>query len=254
MANPALDVWVATGDGDGLSIGGNHMIHMLRRNLNIKVLLFNNQIYGLTKGQYSPTSTFGQVTKSTPMGVIDSPFVPVSLALGAGATLVARTMDRDPKHLQEMVRRAEKHNGSSFIEIYQNCNVFNDGAFFKFTEKDTRDENVVYLEQGKPLLFGKGREKGIRLDGFTPVTVDLREGKFSVSDLLIHNENDLTLSFILASMIHNADLPRPMGVFVDLQRPAYEELMEGQITRARGKKGNGELQKLLDGEETWVIQ
>jgi 2-oxoglutarate ferredoxin oxidoreductase subunit beta len=138
------DVWVATGDGDGLSIGGNHMIHMLRRNVGIKVMLFNNQIYGLTKGQFSPTSQMGQVTKSTPMGVIDPPFVPVSLALGAGATLVARTMDRDPKHLQDMVRRAEHHHGSAFVEIYQNCNVFNDGAFSLFTEKDTRDDHVVY--------------------------------------------------------------------------------------------------------------
>lgn len=168
IANPKLDVWVATGDGDGLSIGGNHMIHMLRRNLNIKILLFNNQIYGLTKGQYSPTSLLGQVTKSTPIGVIDYPFVPVSLALGASATFVARTMDRDPKHLQEMVRRAEKHQGSAFVEIYQNCNVFNDGAFFQFTEKETRDNTIVYLEHGKPLVFGKQKEKGIRLNGFTP--------------------------------------------------------------------------------------
>ncbi len=254
IVNPGLDVWVATGDGDGLSIGGNHMIHMLRRNLNIKVLLFNNQIYGLTKGQFSPTSTFGQVTKSTPMGVIDSPFVPVSLALGAGATLVGRAMDRDPKHLQEMVRRAEKHHGSAFIEIYQNCNVFNDGAFELFTEKETRDDNVVYLEHGKPLLYGKDRSKGIRLDGFTPTAVDLKEGHFSASDLLVYNENDLTLAFIVANMIHNPALPRAMGVFVEINRPAYEELLENQIARARSKKGQGDLQKLLDGDETWVIE
>lgn len=253
VANPKLDVWVATGDGDGLSIGGNHMIHMLRRNLNIKVLLFNNQIYGLTKGQFSPTSVFGQVTKSTPMGAIDTPFVPVSLALGAGATLVARSMDRDPKHLQEMVRRAEKHHGSAFIEIYQNCSVFNDGAFFRFTEKESREDNVVYLEHGKPLLFGTGRQKGIKLDGFTPVAVDISDGKHSVNDLLVHDENDLTLAFILANMIHNDQLPRAMGVFVSLNRPAYEELVEGQIAKARAKKGKGDLQKLLDGDETWVI-
>jgi len=254
LTNPALDVWVATGDGDGLSIGGNHMIHMLRRNLNIKVLLFNNQIYGLTKGQFSPTSVLGQVTKSTPMGVIDSPFIPVSLALGAGATLVARTMDRDPKHLQEMVRRAEQHHGSAFLEIYQNCNVFNDGAFFQFTEKETREENVVYLEHGKPLLFGKNQSRGIRLNGFTPEAVDMTGGTWSASDLLVHNEHDSTLAFILANMIHNPGLPRAMGIFVSLQRPTFEELMTNQIARAKSKKGDGDLQKLLDGEETWTIQ
>ncbi len=254
MAKPDLDVWVATGDGDGLSIGGNHMIHLLRRNLNIKVILFNNQIYGLTKGQYSPTSVLGQITKSTPFGVIDYPFVPVSLALGAGATLVARTMDRDPKHLQEMIRRAEKHRGSSFIEIYQNCNVFNDGAFFQFTEKESRDDNVVYLEHGKPLVFGKQREKGIRLSGFTPEVVNLSDGKYSTSDLLVHDDHDSTLAFILANMIQNPTLPRPMGVFVEQNRPTYEDQMRDQIARAKAKRGEGDLQKLIDGEETWVIR
>ncbi len=254
MANPELDVWVATGDGDGLSIGGNHMIHMLRRNLNIKVMLFNNEIYGLTKGQYSPTSVLGQVTKSTPYGSIDPPFIPVSLALGAGATLVARTMDRDPKHLQEMVRRAEKHQGASFVEIYQNCNVFNDGAFFPFTEKDTRDDNVVYLEHGKPLVYGKNKDKGIRLNGFTPEMVTLTEGKFTLNDLLVHDENDSTLAFILANMIHNPGLPRPMGVFLSIDRPTYEASVSDQIARAKSKRGEGNLQALLDGDETWVIE
>jgi len=254
LANPRLDVWVATGDGDGLSIGGNHMIHMLRRNVNIKVLLFNNEIYGLTKGQFSPTSVLGQITKSTPTGVIDSPFIPVSLALGAQATFVARTMDRDPKHLQEIVRRAEKHHGTAFVEIYQNCNVFNDGAFFKFTEKESRGDNVVYLVHGQPLVFGKERDKGIRLDGFRPVAVSLKEGKYTVDDLLIHDENDSTLAFILANMIHNPGLPRPMGVFLALDHPTCEDQMENHIARARSKKGEGDLQKLLDGNETWVIQ
>ncbi len=253
MANPKLDVWVATGDGDGLSIGGNHMIHMLRRNINIKVLLFNNQIYGLTKGQYSPTSVLGQVTKSTPYGVVDYPFIPVSLALGSGATLVGRSMDRDPKHLQEMIRRAETHEGSSFIEIYQNCNVFNDGAFAQFTEKETRDDSVVYLEHGKPLLFGAKKEKGIRLNGFTPEVANFTEGKFSPADCLVHDEKDSTLAFILANMIHNPALPRPMGVFVDLQRPTYEAQTMDQIARAKAKRGPANLQKLLDGEEAWVI-
>jgi 2-oxoglutarate ferredoxin oxidoreductase subunit beta len=254
MANPDLDVWVATGDGDGLSIGGNHMIHMLRRNLNIKVLLFNNEIYGLTKGQYSPTSRLGQITKSTPTGVIDNPFVPVSLALGASATFVARTMDRDPKHMQEMVRRAEKHRGSAFVEIYQNCNVFNDGAFFQWTEKETRDDNVVYLEHGKPLVFGKQKEKGIRLNGFTPEVVNTTEGTYSVNDLLVHDQYDSTLAFILANMIHNPQLPRPMGVFLSLEKPVYEDLLLDQIAKAKAKKGEGDLQKLLDGDEVWILQ
>ncbi len=254
IANPDLNVWVATGDGDGLSIGGNHMIHMLRRNLNIKVILFNNEIYGLTKGQYSPTSRMGQITKSTPMGVIDNPFVPVSLALGANASFVGRAMDRDPKHVQEMVRRADGHKGSAFLEIYQNCNVFNDGAFFTWTEKETRDDTVVYLEHGKPLIFGKKKEKGIRLNGFTPEVVNITEGKYSASDLLVHDETDSTLAFILANMIHNPELPRAMGVFLAVDRPPYEELVQQQIARARAKKGEGNLQKLLDGDETWVIQ
>jgi len=253
MVNPVLDVWVATGDGDGLSIGGNHMIHMLRRNLNIKVLLFNNQIYGLTKGQYSPTSILGQVTKSTPTGVIDTPFIPVSLALGAGATLVARSMDRDPKNLQEVVRRAEKHHGSAFVEIYQNCNVFNDGAFFLFTEKESRDDHIVHLEHGKPLVFGKDHEKGIRLNGFTPEAVNIKEGKYSINDLLVHDETDSTLAFILANMIHDPSLPRAMGVFLAIDRPTYEEQLQEQVAKARSKKGEGNLQELLDGDETWVI-
>jgi len=254
IANPQLQVWVATGDGDGLSIGGNHIIHLLRRNVSIKVLLFNNEIYGLTKGQYSPTSRMGQVTKSTPAGSIDNPFVPVSLALGAGATFVARTMDRDPKHLQEIVRKAEAHRGTAFIEIYQNCNVFNDGAFFPFTEKDTRDDNIVYLEHEKPLLFGKKKQNGIRLNGFTPEAVSLEDGKFSTSDLLVHDQNDSTLAFILANMIHNPTLPRPMGIFLEQSRPLYEEEVINQIAKVKSKKGEGNLQALLDGDENWVIQ
>jgi 2-oxoglutarate ferredoxin oxidoreductase subunit beta len=253
LANPELDVWVATGDGDGLSIGGNHMIHMLRRNIDIKVILFNNQIYGLTKGQYSPTSTLGQKTKSTPMGVIDYPFVPVSLALGAGATLVARAMDRDPKTLQEVVRRAEHHKGASFIEIYQNCNVFNDGAFELFTEKETKDDHVVHLEHGQPLVFGKQKEKGIRLNGFTAEVVNIQQGPHSINDLLVHNEKDSTLAFILANMIHNPELPRPMGVFLSVDRPTYEMQLQDQIARAKSRS-TADLQALLDGDETWVIE
>lgn len=254
MARPELSVWVVTGDGDGLSIGGNHMIHLIRRNIDVNVLMFNNQIYGLTKGQYSPTSEFGKVTKSTPMGSIDYPFNPASLALGASGTFVARTMDRDPKHLQQTVKRAAEHKGTSFVEIYQNCNVFNDGAFFMLTEKDLKDENVVYLEHGKPLIFGKEKDKGIRLDGFTPVVVSLKDGKYSANDLIAHHENDSTLAFILANMTYNPSLPRPIGIFLDIERPTYEAQMTRQIQIAIEKRGKGDLTKLLESGDTWTIQ
>ncbi len=185
-SRPELSVWVVTGDGDSLSIGGNHTIHLLRRNLDINVLLFNNQIYGLTKGQYSPTSEQNKITKSTPYGSIDYPFNPASLALGANATFFARSMDRDPKHLQTMLLRSHKHKGTSFLEIYQNCNIFNDGAFSVFTEKDTKPEETLFLEQGKPLVFGKDNNKGLRLDGFQPQVVTVGED-FSIDDLWIHD-------------------------------------------------------------------
>ena len=175
------------------------------------------------------------------------------LAMGADATFVARTMDRDPKHLQSMLLRANGHRGASFLEIYQNCTVFNDGAFFQFTEKESRDDNVVYLDHGKPLVFGKNKEKGVHLNGFTPEVVDISSGKYSVNDLLVHNEQDSTLAFILANMIHNPALPRPMGVFLAQDRTTYEDAMQGQIAKARAKRGPGDLQKLLDGEESWTI-
>ncbi len=211
LARPDLSVWVVTGDGDGMSIGGNHLIHLLRRNIDVNVLLFNNQIYGLTKGQYSPTSEKGKITKSTPYGSLDYPFNPVSLALGASATFVARTMDRDPKHLQSILKRAAEHKGTSFVEIYQNCSVFNDGAFFQFTEKETKDDSVIFLEHGKPLVFGKEKDKGIRLNGFTPEVVSLKNGKVSINDLLVHNENDTTLSFILADMTYHSSFAPAIG-------------------------------------------
>jgi 2-oxoglutarate ferredoxin oxidoreductase subunit beta len=254
MARPDLSVWVVTGDGDGMSIGGNHFIHLLRRNVDINVLLFNNQIYGLTKGQYSPTSEVGKITKSTPYGSIDYPFNPASLALGASATFVARTLDRDPKHMQSIIKRAAQHKGTSFIEIYQNCNVFNDGAFFRFTEKETKDQSVVFLEHGKPLVFGKEKDKGIRLNGFSPEVVSLKDGKFSVNDLLVHNEKDTTLSFILADMTYKPDLPRPVGIFLAVERPVYEEEMERQISFAKQKRGEGDMVKLLNSGETWMVE
>ncbi len=254
IARPDLMVWVATGDGDGLSIGGNHMIHVLRRNVDLNILLFNNQIYGLTKGQYSPTSETGKITKSSPVGSVDMPFNPASLALGSGGTFVARTLDRDPKHMQTIIKRAAEHKGTSFIEIYQNCNVFNDGAFFQFTEKETKSDSVVFLEHGKPLVFGKDGDKGIKLDGFSPTVVSLKDGSHSTNDLLIHNEKDSTLAFILANMTYNAEMPRPVGIFLAIDRPRYEDEMEKQIDSAISKRGKGQLDKLLNGGDTWVIQ
>ncbi len=254
IARPDLSVWVATGDGDGLSIGGNHMIHVLRRNVDINILMFNNQIYGLTKGQYSPTSEMGKVTKTSPVGSVDMPFNPAALALGSGGTFVARSLDRDPKHMQTIIKRAAEHKGTSFVEIYQNCNVFNDGAFFAFTEKETKPDTVVFLEHGKPLVFGKDGDKGIKLDGFSPVVVSLTDGSHSVNDLLVHNETDSTLAFILANMTYNPELPRPVGIFLAIDRPRYEVEMEKQIDSAISKRGRGSLEKLLNSGDTWVIQ
>ncbi len=255
-ARPELSVWVVTGDGDSLSIGGNHSIHLLRRNLDINVLLFNNQIYGLTKGQYSPTSEENKITKSSPAGSIDHPFNPLALALGADGTFVARSMDRDPKHLQAMLLRAHQHRGTSFLEIYQNCNIFNDGAFEIFTEKASKANETLFLEQGKPLLFGASQEKGIRLDGFTPQVIDLGSG-YSAGDCWIHDEKDLYKAQILTRMFddpkRDTHLPRPFGVFYENDRPCYEDLMAKQISEAVAKKP-ASLDSLLKGNEVWVIQ
>ncbi len=190
ISNPGLSVWVITGDGDALSIGGNHLIHLLRRNFDMNVLLFNNEIYGLTKGQYSPTSPEGKVTKSTPMGSVDHPFNPLALAAGADGTFIARTMDRDPKHLRQILKEADDHKGTSLIEIYQNCNVFNDGAFGVFTDKGTKADTTVFVEHGQPLVFGEHENKGVRLDGASPVVVDLESGNYSKDDLWKHDKTD----------------------------------------------------------------
>ncbi|HLP33369.1 MAG TPA: 2-oxoacid:ferredoxin oxidoreductase subunit beta [Bacteroidia bacterium] len=254
-ARPDLSVWIVSGDGDALSIGGNHTIHLLRRNFDVNLLLFNNQIYGLTKGQYSPTSEAGKVTKSTPMGSIDHPFNPAALALGADATFVARSMDRDPKHLQAMLKRSYAHKGSSFLEIYQNCNVFNDGAFEIFTEKGSKKLETLFVEQGQPLLFGENNDKGIKLDGFTPVIVDLTEGQ-SANDLWIHDERDQVKANILVRFFDSPEkeghLPRPFGVFYTEDRPCYEDLLHAQIDEAKSKS-TADLDKLIAGRETWVI-
>ncbi len=255
-ARPELSVWIVTGDGDGLSIGGNHTIHLLRRNFDVNVLLFNNQIYGLTKGQYSPTSEEHKVTKSTPFGSIDHPFNPLALAMGADGTFIARSMDRDPKHLQQMLLRANEHRGASFLEIYQNCNIFNDGAFEIFTEKGTKMEEIIFLEQGKPLVFGANHNKGIKLDGFKPVVVSINEGD-SLDDLWIHDEKDFYKAQILVRMFDDPSidnhLPRPFGVFYQTERACYEDVMTMQIEEIIAQKGKGNLDKLLKGNETWTI-
>jgi 2-oxoglutarate/2-oxoacid ferredoxin oxidoreductase subunit beta len=253
---PELSVWIVTGDGDALSIGGNHTIHLLRRNLDVNILLFNNQIYGLTKGQYSPTSEENKITKSTPFGSIDHPFNPLALAMGADATFVARSMDRDPKHLQSMLTRSYQHKGASFLEIYQNCNIFNDGAFEIFTEKATKLDEVLFLEQGKPLIFGASQNKGIKLDGIKPVVVELNNG-VSANDLWIHDEKDFYKAQLLIRMFDDprveGHFPRPFGVFYETDRPCYEEVMSSQIEKAIAAKGAGDLDKLLRGNEVWEI-
>ena len=255
-ARPELSVWIVSGDGDSLSIGGNHTIHLLRRNFDVNMLVFNNQIYGLTKGQYSPTSEEHKVTKTSPYGSIDHPFNPLALAMGADATFVARSMDRDPKHLQQTLIRANAHKGSSFVEIYQNCNIFNDGAFEIFTEKGTKLEETLFLESGKPLIFGATQNKGIKLDGFTPVVVELGNG-VTADDLWIHDDKDFYKAQILVRMFDDprksSHLPRPFGVFYETERPCYEDVMALQIEEVITAKGKGNLDKLLRGNEVWEI-
>ena len=255
VANPELSVWVATGDGDCLSIGGNHFIHACRKNIDIKVLLFNNRIYGLTKGQYSPTSEKGKVTKTTPFGSVDYPFNVVSVAIGSDATFVARSIDRNPKHLQEIIKRAGKHKGFALIEIFQNCNIFNDGAFFLLTEKDTKEDHVLVLEHDKPMVFGKNNDKGIKLDGVKPIVVDISNGKYSKDDLWVHDE--LTESpvnaIILAHIDDNPDMPTPIGVFRQYFKATYDKGIETQIDLITKKKGKGELKKTIFGSNTWEV-
>lgn len=256
IARPELSVWVATGDGDLLSIGGNHFIHSCRKNIDLNVILFNNRIYGLTKGQYSPTSEKGKITKSSPYGSVDYPFNPTSVAVGAGATFVARAIDRDPKHLKEMIKRAEKHKGFSFIEVYQNCVIFNDGAYSLLTNKETKDDNVVYLEHGKPLIFGKNKDKGIIIKNARPFIVDLNDGKYTVDDLWVHDEFDENpiRAFMLAHMTENKNMPTPFGIFKDIRIETYEEAVVKQINEVTKMKGKGDLEELLFSGNTWEVE
>ncbi|HEU4507224.1 MAG TPA: 2-oxoacid:ferredoxin oxidoreductase subunit beta [Pyrinomonadaceae bacterium] len=254
-ANPELSVWVITGDGDALSIGGNHFIHAIRRNLDLNYILFNNRIYGLTKGQYSPTSEFGKKTKSTPSGTIDYPINPLSLAIASEATFVARSIDIDVKHLGAMVEAAAKHKGISFIEVYQNCNIFNDKAFDHFADRSVRSDRVLYLEHGKPMIFGKDRNKGIRMNGALPEVVTIGENGITENDLLVHDIhlNDPSVAFMLARM-EQPEFPQPVGIFRTIDRPTYEDMMMDQIDASIAKVGPGSLEKLIHSGDTWVVE
>lgn len=260
ITRPDLSVWIVTGDGDSLSIGANHFIQLLRRNVDVNLLLFNNQIYGLTKGQYSPTAPEGSITKSTPFGSIDHPINPLALSLGSDGSFVARTMDRDPKHLQQMLLRTHGHRGTSMLEIYQNCIVFNDGAFELFTDKKSRPRETIYLEQGEPLRFGPDGERGIRLDGLEPEVVDLGDGAFSADDLWIHDERDSTKAHLLSRFFDtpvrgdDRHLPRPFGVLYAVERRSYDQGVNEQIEASIERRGRGDLDTLLRGPETWEVK
>ena len=254
MARPDLDVWVITGDGDGLSIGGNHLIHALRRNVNVKILLFNNRIYGLTKGQYSPTSEQGKVTKSTPFGSLDTPFNPLSLAIGAEASFVARTIDSDRKHLTSVLRAAADHRGAAFVEIYQNCPIFNDEAFGPLTEPGSRDERLIRLEHGEPIRFGAGRDQGLRFGRYGSLEAVEVAGADEGS-LLAHDAEtaDPAYAFALSRLGDTDFTHTPIGVFRQVARPSYDEMMAAQLEEARAKQGQGDLAALLAGSDTWQV-
>ena len=253
-SNPELDVWIVTGDGDALSIGGNHLIHVLRRNLDTQILLFNNEIYGLTKGQYSPTSEQGKVTKSTPHGSVDRPVNPVGLALGADASFVARTVDKDPNHMTDTLKAAHAHQGTAFVEIYQNCHVFNDGAFAEFTDKDTKPIRTLQLEDGDPLVFDKGR-KGVRVDpvSLQPEVLSLENSEYGVSDCHVHDTSNANLARILGELFWDPDLPRPFGIIYQDERPTYEAQVQAQVEQAMEDDEPSDLEGLLHGNDTWTV-
>ena len=251
-ARPDLMVWVITGDGDALSIGGNHLIHSMRRNVDINLIMFNNRIYGLTKGQASPTSEFGKVTKSTPNGTIDYPLSPLGIALAAEASFIARSVDTHTEHLQTTLERAGHHRGSVFVEVLQNCNIFNDGAHREFTDREVRDDRMLVLEHGKPMIFGRERNRGLRLNGHRPEIVTIGEEGITEADILVHDEDDPLLAAML-STIYWPDFPVPVGVIRSVQRPTHSELLNQQVEDAVTKRGRGNLADLLDSGETWIV-
>ena len=252
IANPELSVWVITGDGDALSIGGNHLIHTLRRNVGIKIILFNNRIYGLTKGQYSPTSEVGKHTKSSPFGSIDHPFNPLSVALGAEASFVARTVDVYSQHMAEVLEKAAQHEGTAFVEIYQNCNIFNNGAFDSLRHKSVRDDNTIQLQHGEKILFGADGSKGLILHGLTPEIVNVAD--VDAKDLLVHDAHaeDPSLAFML-SRLETMGLPTPVGILRDIKRPVYDQQLHEQVDAITEKKGDGTLEDLLNTGDTWTV-
>jgi len=254
-SRPDLQVWVITGDGDGLSIGGNHLMHAMRRNIDLNIILFNNRIYGLTKGQYSPTSPLGKKTKSSPMGAIDNPLHPLSIAIGCEATFVARSIDTNIKHLSAVLKRAADHQGTSFVEVYQNCNVFNDGAWDYAKNRETKAETTLELEHGKPLIFGKNRDKGIRLNGMDPEVVELGKG-ITEDDLLFHDERspEPSLAYLLSRMRYEDHFPEPIGVFRSVDTPRYDEMVLQQIDEATKQKGKGDLEALFHSGDTWKVE
>jgi 2-oxoglutarate/2-oxoacid ferredoxin oxidoreductase subunit beta len=252
-ARPDLMVWVITGDGDALSIGGNHVLHSMRRNVDLTMVMFNNRIYGLTKGQASPTSELGKKTKSTPLGTVDTPIMPLTVALAAEASFVARSVDTHTEHLQKTLERAGRHKGSSFLEVLQNCNIFNDGAWRDFTDREVREDRMLVLEHGQPMIFGKDRDKGIRLSGLRPEVVQLGNG-VREEDLLVHDEQaeEPYLALMLSRMFW-PDFPVPVGVLRAIPRPTHDELVVGQIETARATSGEGDLVKALNSGETWTV-
>jgi 2-oxoglutarate ferredoxin oxidoreductase subunit beta len=248
VANPDLSVWLITGDGDGLSIGGNHLLHLLRRNLDINVLLFNNRIYGLTKGQYSPTSPIGTKTKTSPTGSLENPINPVLFALGAEATFIARTVDNNPKHMVETFKAAHAHKGISFVEIFQNCVIFNDATWDSIYAKENREEQILFLEEGKPLLFGKDKSKGIRLNGFMPEVVPA-----GTDDILIHQPDHPSVLYSqMLATLGQPGFPTPMGVIRNVVKPSFDSLISAQMATA-AKKGPGTWHELLHGNSTWTV-
>lgn len=253
VVRPDLQVWVVTGDGDGLSIGGNHLLHAIRRNVDLTILLFNNRIYGLTKGQYSPTSERGKRTKSSPQGSLEYPLQPLSVAIGAEATFVARSHDVNVKHLTGVLERAARHKGTAFVEIYQNCNIFNNKAFDYATGKATKEDMTIVLEHGRPVIFGKNRDKGIRLNGLDPEVVHLGDG-ITEDDLLFHDEQaaEPTLAYLYSRMYY-PDFPEPIGVFRAIERPTYETMLQDSIDQAIETKGEGRLEDLFASGETWTV-
>ncbi len=251
IANPELSVWVITGDGDGLSIGGNHLIHAIRRNVNMNIILFNNRIYGLTKGQFSPTSGQGKKTKSSPMGSIEKPLNPIALALASEATFIARSIDANPTHLGETLYTASQHKGISFIEVFQNCVIFNPTEWEGLDDRRTRDDNTLYLEHGKPMVFGKNLDKGIRLNGLTPEVVELGNG-ITEADLVIHDETSPQITYMLSEMNY-PEFPAPMGVFRQVEGRTYTEGLMGQVAAAQAAKGVGDLDKLYTSADLWTV-